>query len=251
MPTEPVTASRLRLVYARNECANGSDAPTAREIDIRDDSALSRLASWYPTPSSWWRCNAVVTLDGRLAGMDGTSNSLTSPVDRAVLRHLRNASDAVLMGAETIRQEPALLTPGVRILVLTATGDLTGHRITPERAKGAITIVCPESATDTAMRTMPGATVLPSPTDGAGRVDLSRLRSSLSDRGIGRVTVEGGANVISACLESELLDEACLTQTPAFGSANAPVISANETSTWHREMVAVDDAGLLYTRLVR
>ena len=66
------------------------------------------LAAAYPWPAagSWLRVMMVMTLDGAVAGADGRSGSISSKTDREVLAEVRRLSDAILVGAATVRAEP-------------------------------------------------------------------------------------------------------------------------------------------------
>ena len=66
------------------------------------------LAAAYPWPAagSWLRVMMVMTLDGAVAGADGRSGSISSTTDREVLAEVRRLSDAILVGAATVRVEP-------------------------------------------------------------------------------------------------------------------------------------------------
>jgi riboflavin biosynthesis pyrimidine reductase len=73
-----------------------------------------------------------VSLDGSAAGPDGTSASLTTGRDRAVLGAIRAESDLVLVGAATLRAEPSLVPRRTRLAVLTRSGDLGAAALRPD-----------------------------------------------------------------------------------------------------------------------
>src|SRR5690606_14521112 len=70
------------------------------------------------------RVNLIASIDGSAQGDDGTSASLSSRADRAVLGAIRAESDVVLVGAATLRQEGYLVPRTARLAVLTVSGDL-------------------------------------------------------------------------------------------------------------------------------
>lgn len=75
--------------------------------------------------------NLVVSLDGSAAGPDGTSSSLTTGADRAVLGAIRAESDLVLVGAATLRAEPHLVPRSTPLAVLSHSGRLGSAVLRP------------------------------------------------------------------------------------------------------------------------
>ncbi|MCA1942492.1 MAG: dihydrofolate reductase family protein, partial [Yonghaparkia sp.] len=99
--------------------------PAGPTITLTDPDARSALLDSYRLDEpTWLRLTLVSTLDGRAAGGDGTSESLTSRVDRTVLGVVRELSDAVLVGAESLRREPGLVPRARPLVVLSASGHL-------------------------------------------------------------------------------------------------------------------------------
>ncbi|WP_040029062.1 dihydrofolate reductase family protein, partial [Streptomyces sp. 150FB] len=70
--------------------------------------SLDELAGAYAYPATgerpWLRANMVSSLDGA-AQHDGRSQPLSSTADMRVFGLLRGIADAVVVGAETVRQE--------------------------------------------------------------------------------------------------------------------------------------------------
>lgn len=229
-----------------------ADGRLADRIDLADDDAEARLAEWYAAPRAWWRMNMIGTLNARVTGPDGTSDTLSNRADRTILQHLRRASDAVLVGAETVRSERHAPVGGAVLAVVTGSGDLAGNRIPPAEAEHGVIVLCPPAAAACARATMPGARIEHPPLDAAGRVAMAELRAFLSALGRERVVVEGGGRLISQVLDAGLLDEACLTQAPVFGRSEAPSLpGSGHVDAWRRTLLAVDERGFLYARLER
>lgn len=222
------------------------------EIDIRAEGADAALARWYAAPEAWWRMNMIGTLNARVAGPDGTSDSISNRADRTILQHLRRWSEAVLVGAETVRSERHAPVGGAVLAVVTRSGDLSGNRIPREEAERGVVVLCPPAGVERARATMPGARIEHPPLDGDGGVDVARLRGFLEQLGWRRVVVEGGERLISQVLDAGLLDEACLTQAPVFGDGDAPSLpGSTRDDAWERTLLAVDERGYLYSRLRR
>ena len=278
--------TRLRVLLAPGpvlarlaEASAPSTAPAAREAldeaETGPDAGgrLDPLAELYAPPRrDWVRVNLVTTLDGAIAGADGTSESLTSPLDRRILRVIRDAADAVVVGASTVRQEPRLLTPGMRLVVVTATGDLSGHSL-PAARLDDVTVVHPPAARAAVERTLPGARRLelaPSADSGDGAdaastadaaaapgLDLRAVVDALAERGLRSLVLEGGAATIAAALSADVVDELCLNTSPALsaGAANAPRLTAGAadpaTPRFDLTHALLDDTGFLFTRRAR
>ena len=71
----------------------------------------------------------VTTSGGETVGTDGTTNSLTRGSDRALLALLRDHSDAVVVGAKTIKAEPVPLPVSTPLVIMTRSGNLSGHQL--------------------------------------------------------------------------------------------------------------------------
>lgn len=100
------------------------------DIPVTDAAALRAL---YLAPEpDWLRVNLVVSLDGSAVGPDGTSTSISTGADRAVLKAIRAESDLVLVGAGTLRAEPELIPRTTRLGVLSRSGDLGGAVLRPD-----------------------------------------------------------------------------------------------------------------------
>ncbi len=73
-----------------------------------------------------------MSLDGSAVGPDGTTGTLTTGADRAVLGAIRAESDLVLVGAATLRAEPDLIPRTARLAVLSRSGDLGSATLRPD-----------------------------------------------------------------------------------------------------------------------
>ncbi|KPC90124.1 diaminohydroxyphosphoribosylaminopyrimidine reductase, partial [Streptomyces sp. NRRL F-6602] len=83
-----------------------------RLLPVTDDVAdrewtLAELADAYAYPETdgpWLRANMVSTLDGA-AQHEGRSQPISGSADMRIFGTLRGLADAVVVGAETVRQE--------------------------------------------------------------------------------------------------------------------------------------------------
>ena len=86
------------------------------------DDELAAAYAW-PTGKSL-RLNMLLDPHGSATGSDGTSHSLTSTMDRRILRLIRSQADVVVVGASSVRTEGWFLPPQGLLVVLTKSGNL-------------------------------------------------------------------------------------------------------------------------------
>jgi len=99
-------------------------------FDLTQDQDRQNVALAYaPSRSTSLRAIMVTDSSGRTIDASGTSGQLSQGADRALLGLLRESSDAVITGASTLRAEPVPLPRHTPMVVLTRTGDLSGHQI--------------------------------------------------------------------------------------------------------------------------
>jgi diaminohydroxyphosphoribosylaminopyrimidine deaminase/5-amino-6-(5-phosphoribosylamino)uracil reductase len=124
----------------------------------------------------------AASLDGRTAAPDGTSRWITGEVARADAHRLRAESDAVLVGAGTVRADDPALT--VRHGVLDERGGRDPLRVVLGTAP-------------------PGAKIHPCV---EVKGDLGDILDDLGQRGILQLLVEGGAGVAGAFHRAGLVE---------------------------------------------
>lgn len=180
-------------------------------------------------PEVWVNCAASV--DGRIAFADGARARLSSAPDLRRVQELRARADAILVGVGTVLlDDPSLRVhwdllgraPGpdpIRVVV-----DGSGR--TPENARvldgSARTIVAVSAACRRSF---------PAPTEtivaGTDRVDLVELFEQLVGRGVHRLLVEGGAEILGSVLRGGLFDRLTVYYAPVVIGADAapPVVA--------------------------
>jgi diaminohydroxyphosphoribosylaminopyrimidine deaminase/5-amino-6-(5-phosphoribosylamino)uracil reductase len=193
------------------------------EIGVCQDEVRAQLSPYLKhrtTGRPWVVLKLAATLDGRIAAPDGTSRWITGPEARADAHRLRAESDAILVGAGTVRaDDPAL---GVR--------DAVGRdplRVVLGRA--------PDDA-----RVHPAIEL---------EGDLGAVLDELGRRGALQVLVEGGAAVAGAFHRAGLVDRYVLYLSPTLlgGDDGVPVLSGPGAPTlaqaWRGKVVSLQRLG--------
>jgi diaminohydroxyphosphoribosylaminopyrimidine deaminase / 5-amino-6-(5-phosphoribosylamino)uracil reductase len=203
------------------------------EVGCLADQVTDQLAPYLHHRRSgrpWVVLKLAATLDGRTAAPDGTSQWITGTDARRDVHRVRAESDAVLVGAGTVRADDPALT--VR--------DATAPRGDPLRV---VLGTAP-----------PGAKVHPC-LERSG--DLEPVLDELGARGCLQLLVEGGARVAAAFHRAGLVDEHLLYLAPALmGGDDAPGLFSGPgaptlADLWRGRIRSVDVLGAdLRVRLV-
>lgn len=147
------------------------------------------------TGRPWVVLKLATTLDGRIAAPDGSSRWITGPEARADVHRLRATSDAVLVGAGTVRADDPSLT--VRL-----PADDPFHRDEASQPRRVVLGRAPA-----------GAAVLPA-TELSG--DLGSVLDRLGTDGVLQLLVEGGAGVAGDFHRQGLVDAYVVYLAPAL-----------------------------------
>jgi riboflavin biosynthesis pyrimidine reductase len=215
-------------------------------IDLDDATSRDRLLELYRPPSTpWLRLNLITSVSGSAAGSDGTSETLTNPADRKILGVIRELADVVLIGAQSVRAEGFQLPKRARLAVVTASGDLSGHRI--EASDGRVFVLCPAAAMDLA-RSLEGAEIIVV-ADVDGRMTPEAIIAALHERGFTSIVCEGGPNLAAQLVSAGLVDEACLSTSPSLGGPSLPLLGDGVAPVGlELSQLLIDDSSGLYAR---
>jgi diaminohydroxyphosphoribosylaminopyrimidine deaminase / 5-amino-6-(5-phosphoribosylamino)uracil reductase len=183
---------------------------------------LSPYLKHRRTGRPWVVLKLAATLDGRTAAPDRSSRWITGEEARRDVHRLRELSDAVLVGAGTVRSDDPQLT--VR----------NGHR----RALQPLRVVLG--------RAPEGARVRPA-LELSG--DVHAVLDELGHRGILQVLVEGGATVAHEFHAAGLVDRYIVYLAPAFfgGDDGRPMFAGPGVQSvgelWRGKLVSVTQLG--------
>lgn len=218
--------------------------PPGPDLDLTAEEADARILEAY-SPAPGLRLNLVAGIGGGASDADGISDGLSDPVDRRILRLLRGLADAVIVGARSVRAEGYRMPRTAALAVLTASGDLSGHRLQVDEPGRLLVLTTARGAEQV---DIDGADVLVLPERG-GAVRLDAALDALRGRGLDRVLCEGGPSLAGALLEHDLVDELCLTTSPFAAGAALPVLGADAPPRAMRlESLLSDDRSALYAR---
>lgn len=222
--TEAIIAAGVsRVVIAVEDpdpSANGQGIARLRQagievsVGVGEAEASRQLAPYLHhrrTGRPWVVAKIAMTIDGRTAAPDGSSQWITGPQARADVHRLRACSDAILVGAGTVRADDPALT--VR--------DWAAPEGTPA-ARDPRRIVLGSAPS--------GARVHPCEQRSG---ELALLLERLGAEGVVQLMVEGGAGVLGDMQRAGLIDEFAVYVAPAiFGGDDAlPVFAGHGART--------------------
>ena len=235
-------------------------APLPSPVPVPADAEGARaLAALYAAPelppgAVHVRAMMTTTIDGAIAGADGTSGSLHDPDDSFLFSVLRALADVVLVGASTVRAEDYrsvrgredLLRPSLRpggaprpaLAIWSRSGELPDY-VDPDQPTYLLTPSA--GAKDAARRSgLPAAQVLAADSP-------QEAVEALAARGMRLIQAEGGPSALARLAEAELLDELCFTTAHRTVGGPSPRVldgAAHETR-WTLESLLLGEGATL------
>jgi riboflavin biosynthesis pyrimidine reductase len=241
----------------------------ARDVDLLETYAAENRPP--PDERPWVMINMVSSVDGASA-VDGRAGGLSGPTDQRVLSTMRLLADFVLVGAGTVRAEgyaphrpsPEMRamreakgqTPAAAFAVPTSSLDLDPSKpLFTETEPASRTIVFVPASLDNPRRA-DFEKVADVVAVGETTVDLAQGLVELGRRGARLVLCEGGPILNGLLLGEGLIDEACVTISPALiGGPAARIVhgtlSAPTPVAMRLASVLEADDGVLFLRYVR
>lgn len=215
----------------------------------RDAETTDTLASLYCTPQQrWLRLNFVASVNGNVAGEDGTSHGLTSVTDRKILGAIRRLADIVLVGASSVRTEGYFMPKLVPLAIVTGSGDLSGHHIPHDVAQGRLIVLCPPDAETKVLSSLDGRAATIISLNGP-RMSPRSIIEVLRSRGLENIVCEGGPSLAAQLIDANLVDEVCLSTSPVVNGTRTPLLSGLSRSVPMRlDQLLIDHESVLYAR---
>jgi diaminohydroxyphosphoribosylaminopyrimidine deaminase/5-amino-6-(5-phosphoribosylamino)uracil reductase len=173
---------------------------------LAEESGLLNVGfnKWITTEMPWVIAKLAQSLDGRITRPAGEPRWLSNERSLRMVQHLRASVDAILVGAETVRRDNPRLTirtstPGMQPwrVVVTRSGNLPADA----------TILTDEFRDRTLVYR------------GIGWLEAFK---DLGARGVTRLLVEGGGDVLGQLHDLQLIDEVWCFITPMLTGGNKP-----------------------------
>ncbi|UNO39437.1 pyrimidine reductase family protein [Streptomyces sp. MST-110588] len=290
LPAQPASSSAPGSAPGTDREGSPQDrerSPESREWSLEDrEWTPDELADAYAYPgpaarpahgegpagareNGWLRANMVSSLDGA-AHHEGRSQPLSGAADMKIFGVLRGLADAVVVGAETVRQEgyrPARAReafaarraaagqgPAPVIAVVSASLDLDfGLPLFTEPLVPTVVLTGAGASEDRVRAARKAGAEVVFAGEGAA-VDPSRVVGALAERGLTRLLTEGGPRLLGQFAASGALDELCLTLAPRVvaGDASRIMNAMPATAPQNFTLASVlEEAGFLFTRYRR
>ena len=198
------------------------------DVGVEADAIRTQLAPYLKhrtTGRPWVLLKLAASLDGRTAAPDGSSQWITGQEARADAHRLRAESDAIIVGAGTVRADDPALT--VRL------GADDG-----KNRKDPLRVVLGHASPDA--RVQPAVEL---------HGELDGVLAELARRGVVQAMVEGGSTVAGNFHRAGLVDRYVLYLAPAlFGGDDArPLFTGAGVATiddlWRGRIVSIEQLG--------
>ena len=201
-----------------------------------------------------------MSADGYIDHAGGERVELSDDADWDRVDELRATSDAIMVGAGTIRiDNPRLLVksasrqqqraaaglpPHPLRVTVTATGDLDPRASFFGAEPVPPVVYAPEPLAAHLAGALSQVAVVVATPAVSGRADLAWLLGDLATRGVGRLMVEGGATVLAQFLAAGLADELQLAVAPVFiADQRAPRLLAGGAPAGRMRLAGLSRAG--------
>lgn len=210
----------------------------AEEAAALNRGFLTRLATGRPMVT----LKLATSLDGRIATGTGESRWITGPRARGEVHLMRAQSDAVLVGAGTVRSDDPRLdvrhvgitgADPVRVVVSGALSLPRDGNLAKTAGDIPLWLCHDVEASEERRKAWQdlGADLIEIPFQADGQLDLAAMMQRLGDRGLTRVLCEGGGRLAAALIEDDLVDEVVtFTAGVVLGSEAVPAVGPIEVA---------------------
>jgi diaminohydroxyphosphoribosylaminopyrimidine deaminase/5-amino-6-(5-phosphoribosylamino)uracil reductase len=230
-----LNADIARVVYAVSDpgaaSGGGAELLSAAGVEVisgvEASSGEALVERWLHSVTAsrpWVTLKWAMSLDGRAAAADGTSQWITGEETRAKVHRDRSEHDAIIVGINTV------LVDNPRLTARTPEGDLYPHQPL------AIVMGHRDVPQDALIREHPGGF------EHVNDHDVQALLTSLGERDIRSVYVEGGATLASAFLAEGLVNELHITMGPLLlGGPNLAITDLGASTMADAHHLSITD----------
>jgi len=198
----------------------------------------------------------AATLDGQIATRTGDAKWISSESSRRIVHRMRHATDAIVVGVDTVLKDNPLLTTRIdpnelsgppkhpiRIVLDTRLRIDPTSAILHHQDAGPTWIIVGADADPERVRQIASKNVeiIPCPID-QNRIDLHELLKLLADRRITSLLVEGGSRVIGSFVRSKAFHKFVAFFAPKLLQGNDGVpICAGAGAQWMADCLTLCD----------
>jgi len=203
--------------------------------------------------------NCAMSLDGKIASPSGKQMKISNELDMKRVHELRNSSDAVLVGINTVLSDDPKLTVKekyvknpknpIRIVLDTNCRTPENSLVINDKAK---TIIFTNK--DCNKNFKKNVEIIQTKLTEDGFIDIEKMLERIYSMGIKKLMVEGGSIIISNFLKTGFVDDFFIFVGPMIiGGKDTPTI-VNDLENINLELVKsskIDDGVLLHFRLIK
>ncbi len=246
----PLVSGRgfARLADVGIKIKEGILEPKARQLN---ETFIKFITTGMPFVS----VKVAMSLDGKIGTATGESHWITGGKARQFAHRLRDHSDAIVVGIETVLKDNPQLTTRieggggkdpVRVVVDSTARLPLDARVIESSSSAHVILAVTEKASPDKCRALQGkgveVIILPSK---EGRVDVAALMKKLADRELTAVLVEGGGTLNYSLLEQSLIDKLFIFIAPLIiGGKESPTAFAGTGITPLSKAWSVEDVEL-------
>ncbi len=207
-----------------------------REAEAAAIAQTEAFRHWIVTKQPFVTVKFAMSLDGKIATRTGDARWISGAASRQRVHELRDQTDAILVGINTVLADDPLLTTRLEQhwrpvqhplrVVLDARGRMPASAAMLADAVAGTTLIATTAAASVEWQASIGnAEILELPSNAEGRVAIPALLSELGQRDISSLLVEGGGEIIAAFLAAQAVQKLHVVIAPKIigGVAPSPV----------------------------
>ncbi len=187
--------------------------------------------------------NLAISLDGRIADRASPSKPLGTPLDRRTMQVIRKMSDAILVGAGTLRAHPRTMKISSKLaatrkqpanVIISANADFDpAWDFWKDPSVVRLVFTTERSLAKAVERSADRALVFAA---GQGdKVEMKLVFEKLKALAFKNVLVEGGGEIMAEVLAAGFLQELYVTLTPwILGGRGNPSLVMGDSALWSR-----------------